>query len=142
MAQLFQSDAAKAGVTVTIKTVENVDTYLSENKDWDMATYSNITSPRGDGGYYLNSAFTAEGALNQSGIQLPELSAIIDQLNATGQETERTELTRQAVQVINREVLQSYGVFPNIIVGMNKRIQNWKPGAEEYYMLTHLMDVE
>ncbi|WP_245592347.1 nickel ABC transporter substrate-binding protein [Ectobacillus panaciterrae] len=142
MAQLMQSDAAKAGVTVNIKTVENVDSYLKENKDWDMVTYSNLSAPRGDGGFFLNTAFMPEGSLNASKINIPKLNDFVKQLNATSDVTKRVQLTQEAVAVINKEVPHSYAVYPNIIVGINKRVAGWAPGGEEYYILTHAMDVK
>jgi peptide/nickel transport system substrate-binding protein len=107
-----------------------------------MATYSNLTAPRGDGGYFLNTAFTPEGSLNASKINISRLSDMIKQLNATSDTAGRIKLTQEAVSVINREVSHSYGVYPNIIVGVNNRIEGWTPGGEEYYMLTHTMDVK
>ncbi|KQO04265.1 nickel ABC transporter substrate-binding protein [Paenibacillus sp. Leaf72] len=141
IAQLLQSDAAKIGVTLTIKNVENVDTYLRENNDWDMATYSNLTAPRGDGGFFLNSAFIVGGSLNPANISSDELSAIIAQLNATGEAAQRVKLTQAAVQVIKAQALHSYAVYPNVIVGMNKKVTGWTPGPEEYYLVTNKMDV-
>jgi peptide/nickel transport system substrate-binding protein len=142
IAQLLQSDASKAGITVDIKTVENADTHLAENKDWDLATYSNNTSPRGDGSYFFNTAFTQTGALNVGKINISELNKMIDELNGTADLDDRTKLTQEAAKIINKEVAHSYAVYPNIIVGMNNRIINWKPTAEEYYILTHTMDVK
>ncbi|MBT2571518.1 nickel ABC transporter substrate-binding protein [Planococcus sp. ISL-110] len=142
IAQLFQSDAAKAGVEIVIKNVENADTHLVENTDWDMATYSNNTSPRGDGSYFLNTAFTETGALNVGNINSPELSEVIKELNATTEPEKRTQLTKDAAAIINKEVTHSYAVYPNIIVGMHDRIIDWTPTAEEYYILTHKMDVK
>ena len=142
IAQLLQSDAAKVGVTFKLKMVEDVDSYLRENKDWDLVTYSNLTAPRGDGGYFLNSAFMPGGSLNAANISSPKVSEIVARLNATGDISKRTQLTQEAVSVINEEVLHSYAVYPNIIVGMNKRVVDWKPGAEEYYIITNKMDVE
>lgn len=141
IAQLFQSDAAKAGIEVEIKNVENADTHLADNRDWDLATYSNNTSPRGDGSYFLNTAFTETGALNVGKINIPELNEAISELNSTGDLDRRIQLTKDAVDIINKEVVHSYGVYPNILIGMNKRIKDWKPTAEEYYILTHTMDV-
>jgi peptide/nickel transport system substrate-binding protein len=142
IAQLLQSDASKAGIKIDIKTVENADTHLVENKDWDLATYSNNTSPRGDGSYFFNTAFTETGALNVGKINIPELNTLIEKLNRTTDLDERTKLTQDASKVINKEVAHSYAVYPNIIIGMNKRIVNWEPTAEEYYILTHNMDVK
>ncbi|SFE19776.1 peptide/nickel transport system substrate-binding protein [Paenibacillus algorifonticola] len=141
IAQLLQSDAAKIGVTLTIKTVENVDTYLRDNNDWNLATYSNLTAPRGDGGFFLNSAFIVGGSLNPANISNDELSAIIAQLNATGDVAERVKLTQAAAAVIKAQALHSYAVYPNIIVGMNKKVTGWTPGPEEYYLVTNKMDV-
>jgi peptide/nickel transport system substrate-binding protein len=142
IAQLLQSDAGKAGIKIDIKTVENADSHLVENKDWDLATYSNNTSPRGDGSYFFNTAFTETGALNVGKINIPELNTLIEKLNRTTDLDERTKLTQNASKVINKEVAHSYAVYPNIIIGMNKRIVNWEPTAEEYYILTHNMDVK
>ncbi|WP_318615720.1 nickel ABC transporter substrate-binding protein [Sporosarcina sp. YIM B06819] len=142
IAQLFQSDCAKAGIEIIIKTVENADTHLVENKGWDMSTYSNNTSPRGDGSYFLNTAFTETGALNVGRINLPEMNEVIKELNKTRDLDKRTQLTKDAATIINKEVLHSYAVYPNIIVGVNDRIKNWIPTAEEYYILTHTMDVK
>ncbi|HVI21077.1 MAG TPA: ABC transporter substrate-binding protein, partial [Bacillus sp. (in: firmicutes)] len=142
IAQLFQSDAAKAGVEIEIKMVENADTHLVENSDWDLATYSNNTSPRGDGSYFLNTAFTETGALNMGKINIPELNELISELNTTSDLDKRIQLTKKAANVINKETVHSYAVYPNIIVGMNDRIKDWVPTAEEYYILTHTLDVK
>ncbi|WP_094777213.1 nickel ABC transporter substrate-binding protein [Domibacillus aminovorans] len=142
IAQLLQSDAAKAGVDIEIKNVENADTYLAENTDWDLATYSNNTSPRGDGSYFLNTAFTETGALNVGKISIPQLNEVIKELNTTTDAEKRTELTKDAADIINKNVAHSYAVYPNIIVGINNRITNWQPTAEEYYILTHTLDVK
>ncbi len=142
IAQLLQAEAAKIGIDMQIRTVENIDTYLRENKDWDLVTYSNSTAPRGDGGFYLNSAFMPGGSLNPVNLHSERVSKIITQLNATAEMDSRVKLTKEAVKAINEEVLQSYAVYPNIIVGMKKRVANWQPGAEDYYIVTNQMDVK
>lgn len=142
MAQLLQADAAKAGVTIQIKTVENVDSYLKEQKDWDLATYSILSAPRGDGGFFLNTALLPGGALNPGKIDIAQLNELVRQLNATSDLAKRVQLTQEAVALVNREIPHSYAVYPNIIVGMNRRVTGWSPGGEEYYMLTHTMDVK
>ncbi|MCX7570979.1 ABC transporter substrate-binding protein [Tumebacillus sp. DT12] len=142
ISQLIQSDAAKIGVAVTIKNVENADTYLRENKDWDLATYSNLSAPRGDGGYFLNSALMPGGSVNAAGISNPKLSEVVNRLNATSDIAQRIALTQEAVSVIKLEVLHTYAVYPNLLVGVNQRVTGWKPGPEEYYILTNKLDVK
>ncbi len=142
IAQLLQSDAAKIGVTLEIKMVENVDTYLRENKDWDLVTYSNLTAPRGDGGYFLNSAFLPGGSLNPANSSSDKLSQLIGQLNKTGDISQRIKISQEAVGIVNEEVFHSYVVYPNLIVGMNKRVVDWKPSAAEYYVVSNKIDVK
>lgn len=142
IAQLLQSDAAKAGIGIRIQMVENIDTFLRENDNWDIATYSNLSAPRGDGGYFLNSALMPGGSLNAANIRSERLSEIISRLNATSDMNKRNEITQEAVAAIREEVPHVYLVYPNVIVGMNKRVTGWKPGAEEYYLVNNRMDVK
>ncbi|MGG3739421.1 nickel ABC transporter substrate-binding protein [Aeribacillus pallidus] len=143
IAQLLQAEAKKIGVSIDIQTVENIDSYLYEHqKEWDLATYSNLTAPRGDGGYYLNIAYLPNGALNPGLINIPSLNELIHELNVTSEQEKRNELTKQAVQIIAKEIPQSFVVYPNIVVGVNNRVMNWSPGAEEYYLITNKMDVK
>lgn len=143
MAQYLQAEAASIGIKIDIVTVENIDSYLWEQQDdWDVVTYSNLTAPRGDGGYFLNVAYLPEGALNPGKINIPELNKITKQLNVTANLDERMDLQKKAVEVIQREVPHSFILHPHIIVGVNERIKNWQPGSEEYYLMTNKMDVE
>ncbi|MGM0880198.1 MAG: nickel ABC transporter substrate-binding protein [Bacillota bacterium] len=142
IAQLLQSEAAKAGVTINISTIENADTYIRENKDWDIVTYSNLSAPRGDGGYFLNSAFMPGGSLNGTNYENEAITSIMKKLNATSDIADRIKLTQEAVKEVMDDVPHSYAVYPNLIVGMNNRVIGWKPGPEEYYIITNLMDVK
>ncbi|NEY72823.1 ABC transporter substrate-binding protein [Bacillus mesophilus] len=143
MAQYLQAEAASLGIKIDIVTVEDIDSYLWEQQDeWDLVTYSNLTAPRGDGGYFLNVAYLPEGGLNPGQINIPELNEITQQLNSTANLDDRIELQKKAVEMIQDEVPHSFILHPHIIVGVNERIKNWQPGSEEYYLITNKMDVE
>ncbi|GAE24659.1 oligopeptide ABC transporter [Halalkalibacter wakoensis JCM 9140] len=143
MAQYLQAEAANIGLELNIITVENIDSYLWDQQDeWDIATYSILTAPRGDGGYFLNVAYLPEGSLNPGQINIPELNELIQQLNVTADVDERVALQKQAVEIIQEDVPQSFILYPHIIVGVNERVKNWSPGTEEYYLITNKMDVE
>ena len=90
----------------------------------------------------MNSAFMPDGALNATDLNMSSLTSVLDQLNETSDPNERIQLTQEAVEVIKEEVPHAYAVYPNIIVGMNDRVTNWEPGAEEYYIITNKMDVK
>jgi peptide/nickel transport system substrate-binding protein len=143
MAQYLQAEAASLGIDINILTVENIDSYLWDQQDeWDLVTYSILTAPRGDGGYFLNVAFLPDGSLNPGQINIPELNEITKQLNVTADLEERIALQKKAVAIIRDEVPQSFILYPHIIVGVNERVKNWSPGSEEYYLITNKMDVD
>lgn len=143
LAQYLQGEAASVGVTIEIVTIENIDSYLWEQQEeWDMVTYSNLTAPRGDGGYFLNVAYLPEGALNPGQINIPELNELTQQLNTTADPEKRMELQKKAVNIIQKEVPHSFILHPHIIVGVNDRVKDWEPGSEEYYLITNKMDVK
>lgn len=66
------------------------------------------------------------GSLNAANISNDKLKEVIARLNATSKLEERIRLTQEAVGVIQEEVPHSYAVYPNLIVGVNKRIADWK----------------
>ncbi|WP_141501092.1 nickel ABC transporter substrate-binding protein [Paenibacillus luteus] len=138
---VVQSEAAKIGVTIEIVSVEYPEVYIKDQTDWDISTSSYLTSPRGDGGSFLNSTYIVGGSYNPANIHIDKLDPIIKQLNATGEVAQRNELTRKAVEIINEAMPHSYIINPNILVGVNKRVANWKPGAEEFYIVTNKLDV-
>ncbi|UOE96185.1 nickel ABC transporter substrate-binding protein [Alkalihalobacillus sp. LMS39] len=143
IAQYLQAEAASVGIDINITVIEDIDSYLWEKQnEWDIVTYSNLTAPRGDGGYFLNVAYQPEGSLNPAQINIPELNDVTNHLNATAETENRIELTKEAVTIIQEEIPQSFVVFPHIIVGVNERIKHWTPGSEEYYLITNEMDVE
>ncbi|WP_226669826.1 nickel ABC transporter substrate-binding protein [Metabacillus litoralis] len=143
IAQYYQAEAAKVGIKINIVTIENIDSYLWEQQnEWDLVTYSNLSAPRGDGGYFFNVAYLPDGALNPGKINIQELNDVTKQLNGTIDLNERIELQKKAVSIVQEQVPQSFILHPHIIVGVNKRVKNWKPGSEEYYLITNKMDVE
>ncbi|WP_078552348.1 nickel ABC transporter substrate-binding protein [Bacillus alkalicellulosilyticus] len=143
MAQYLQAEAASIGIDINIVNAEDIDSYLWEKQDeWDLVTYSNLTAPRGDGGYFLNVAYSPEGSLNPGQINIPQLNELTTELNSTADYQQRIVLQKEAVEIILDEVPQSFILFPHIIVGVNERVQNWTPGSEEYYLITNKIDVE
>ncbi|GGF61868.1 nickel ABC transporter substrate-binding protein [Paenibacillus albidus] len=142
ISQLIQANAKELGITVDIRLVDNIDEYLAANDDWDLATYSNITAPRGDASYFLNAAYTSEGALNYGYVRQPELEALIEQLNTAIAEDERNNLAQQAVAYIDEHRLNSFIIHPNNFVVYSSHVKNWVTSKSEYYLLTKDLDIE
>ncbi|WP_066050810.1 nickel ABC transporter substrate-binding protein [Robertmurraya korlensis] len=143
IAQVFQSDAKRIGIDVEIRQIDTPEEYMASNRDWDLATYSNLTAPRGDAGYYLNATYHPTGALNFSGAEEPELTKIIDQLNQTVSQEERAELAEQAADFVHNNVINSFVLHPSTIVAYDEnKVKNWVTTRSEYYMITNELDVK
>ncbi|MBY0011205.1 ABC transporter substrate-binding protein [Paenibacillus typhae] len=143
IAQVFQSDAKRIGISVEIRQIDTPEDYMASNRDWDLATYSNLTAPRGDAGYYLNATYHPDGALNFSGAEQPELTAIIDKLNQTVGAEERAALAEQAASYVHEQMINSFILHPSTIVAYNsEKVKNWVTTRSEYYMITNELDVQ
>jgi peptide/nickel transport system substrate-binding protein len=143
IAQVFQSDAGKLGIEVKIQLIEKPEEYMAANRDWDIATYSNLTAPRGDAGYYLNATFHPKGALNFSGVDDGKLTALIDELNAAVGQEKRSAIAEQIAMYVDEQVYNSFILHPNTLVAYKSdKVKNWTTSRSEYYMLTNELDVK
>ncbi|MCV9885513.1 nickel ABC transporter substrate-binding protein [Metabacillus halosaccharovorans] len=143
IAQVFQSDAKQIGIDVEIRQIDIPEEYMASNRDWDLATYSNLTAPRGDAGYYLNATYHPTGALNFSGAYEPELTEIIDKLNQTVNPEDRAVLAEQAADYVHENVINSFVLHPSTIVAYNEnKVENWVTTRSEYYKITNKLDVK
>ncbi|TWE03783.1 peptide/nickel transport system substrate-binding protein [Peribacillus frigoritolerans] len=143
IAQVFQSDAGQLGIDVNIKQIEIPEEYMASNRDWDLTTYSNLTAPRGDAGYYLNATYHPKGALNFSGADDDRLTSLIDELNVTVGQEERSDLAEEIAMYVDEQVYNSFILYPNTLVAYDAdKVKNWITSRSEYYMLTNELDVK
>ncbi|MTH54425.1 ABC transporter substrate-binding protein [Bacillus mangrovi] len=142
MAQLLQANAKELGIKIDIQLAENIDEYMAEKEDWDLATYSMISDPRGDAAYFLNAVYMDGGAMHHSSIKQDELTGKIQQLNETVDEKQRDALAQEAAAIIDREVLHSFIVNPENFVSYTDRVLNWQTSKSEYYVITKDLDVK
>lgn len=126
-----------------IKQIEIPEEYMVANRDWDLTTYSNLTAPRGDAGYYLNATYHPNGALNFSGADDDHLKALIDKLNVTVGQKKRSDLAEEIAMYVDEQVYNSFILHPNTLVAYNSnKVENWITSRSEYYMLTNKLDVK
>ncbi|MCM3765623.1 nickel ABC transporter substrate-binding protein [Neobacillus niacini] len=141
ISQLLQSNAKQLGIKINIQVVENIDEYLMTT-DWDLATYSLNTAPRGDASYFLNSVYMPGGAMNFSKLEHESLKPIINELNGTIEEDMRIQLAKEAVSIIDEEYLHSSIVYPNIFVAHKDSVEDWVTNKSEFYMITKDLGVK
>lgn len=142
MSQMLQSEAKKIGVKIDIQQVENMDEYMTTKNDWGIVTYSLVTAPRGDAGYFFNALYMEGGAFNVGHFHEPALTSIINKLNKTVDQKQRNELARQAGEIVEKETLHSSIVHPNNFVAYRDNVKNWVTTKSEYYVITKDLDVK
>lgn len=143
IAQVFQSDAKQLGVDVAIEQIEIPEEHMAANRDWDLTTYSNLTAPRGDAGYYLNATYHPDGALNFSGTDDEQLTAMIDRLNTVVGQSERSDIAEEIASYVDEQMYNSFILHPNTLVAYDAdKVKHWTTTRSEYYMLTNELDVE
>ncbi|MCY9021199.1 ABC transporter substrate-binding protein [Priestia megaterium] len=142
MSQMLQSEAKKIGVKIDIQQVENMDEYMTTKNDWGIVTYSLVTAPRGDAGYFFNALYMEGGAFNVGHFHEPALTSIINKLNKTVDQKQRNKLARQAGEIAEKETLHSSIVHPNNFVAYRDNVKNWVTTKSEYYVITKDLDVK
>ncbi|MEG8977291.1 nickel ABC transporter substrate-binding protein [Priestia megaterium] len=142
MSQMLQSEAKKIGVKIDIQQVENMDEYMTTKNDWGIVTYSLVTAPRGDAGYFFNALYMEGGAFNVGHFHEPALTSIINKLNKTVDQKKRNKLARQAGEIAEKETLHSSIVHPNNFVAYRDNVKNWVTTKSEYYVITKDLDVK
>ncbi|PHK49911.1 nickel ABC transporter substrate-binding protein [Staphylococcus edaphicus] len=140
MAQVFQSDAKKAHIDITIRNVDDIEGYLKDKHQWDASMYSFGTIPRGDTGYFFNQAYKPKGAINAGGYNNEKVTAMIDQFNKTVDKKERNRLTNEIIDITDKDKANSYLTYMDNIVGMNKQVENLKATPEGIYLIDYKVD--
>jgi peptide/nickel transport system substrate-binding protein len=137
IAQVVQDAAKKVGLDVEIHVADNIDEFLPAG-DWDLATYSLLTISRGDGGYFMNSAFGIDAAQNHGKLADAQVTALIEKFNAEVDAGKRTAIARQFAELVEDQAFNCYLTIPFETVAYRKGVQGWvTPGNEfEYQMVT------
>lgn len=137
IAQVVQDQARQVGIEMTINVAENIDEFLPQG-NWDLVTYSLLTISRGDGAFFLNSAFGKDAAQNHGRLDDPELLRRLDAYNTEVDEAKRIDQTRSLAEYIEEKSYNSYITVPFETIAHTKNVTGWvTPGNEfEFPMIT------
>jgi peptide/nickel transport system substrate-binding protein len=140
MAETIQSSLLKEGIKVKVRSVENIDDVLAED-NWDLSMYSMLTAHTGDPQYFLNLFYNSKSLANVNHYNSAEVDKLLTELNQTSGEKEREEIAIKIGNQINKDIPQSFIVYPNTVFGMNEKVKNFEPSPIEYYYITPNVDV-
>ena len=143
LADDLQSKLASIGIKLNITSVDywlqDTETYNKDNPDMTIDSYG--MAPTGDAGYFANMMFTSKGSGNFGKYSNPDVDKLVEQLNATFDDNERTELTKQ----ISQKVLDDspYIFFGNSQTSYIARegVTGFALAPSEYYFITVDTDV-
>jgi peptide/nickel transport system substrate-binding protein len=143
LADDLQSKLATVGIKLNIVSVDywlqDAETYNKDNPDMTIDSYG--MAPTGDAGYFANMMFTSKGSGNFGKYGNADVDKLVEQLNATFDEKERTDLTKQ----ISQKVLDDnpYIFFGNSQTSYIARegVTGFALAPSEYYFITVDTDV-
>ncbi|TGE38090.1 ABC transporter substrate-binding protein [Desulfosporosinus fructosivorans] len=142
IAQIVQASAKQVGIEMEIQVAENIDEYLPQG-NWDLVTYSLLTTTRGDGAYFLNGAFLSNGMQNHGRLKVPELETLINIYNQTIAKEERDQMAKTIATIIEDRAYNAYIASPYETAAYRKNVKGWvTPSNEfEFQMVTKDLDV-
>ncbi|MEJ7442916.1 ABC transporter substrate-binding protein, partial [Staphylococcus warneri] len=91
-----------------LRNVDDIDGYLKDPKAWDVSMYSCLTIPRGDTGYFFNTAYLPNGALNKGHYNNKEVTQLIKKLNTSFGEKQRASVTNEILEKSKGDIPNSY----------------------------------
>lgn len=138
--QVIQSEAKKANIDVKLRNVDDIEGYLKDKDAWDASMYSYLTVPRGDTGYFFNTAYLPKGANNKGNYNNKEVTQQIKQLNQTFGQPEREQLTNQILKTSDKDIPNSYITYNDQIDGVSKNVKNFNVTPESIYLIDYKVD--
>lgn len=142
IAQVLQSDAKKANIEIDIKSIDDIEGYLTDRSAWDATMYSFGTIPRGDTGYFFNQAYKKDGAINKGDYNNSNVDDLINQLNHTVDVKERHNISNDIIKLSSRDVPNSYIAYNDQIVAANSKVKNYKVTPEGIYLIDYRTTIE
>ncbi|WP_378952704.1 ABC transporter substrate-binding protein [Pelosinus sp. sgz500959] len=142
IAQIVQASAKQVGIEMEINVADNIDEYLPQG-NWDLVTYSLLTTTRGDGAFFLNAAFSPKGVQNHGRLNVPELTALLEKYNQTIDAKERHQIAKEIASMIEERAYNAYITSPYETVAYRKKVKGWvTPSNEfEFQMVTKDLDL-
>lgn len=135
--QVIQSEAKKANIDIQLRNVDDIDGYLKDPKAWDVSMYSYLTIPRGDTGYFFNTAYLPNGALNKGHYNNKEVTQLIKKLNTSFGEKQRASVTNEILEKSKGDIPNSYIMYNDQIDGVSSKVKNFNVTPESIYLIDY-----
>lgn len=135
--QVIQSEAKKANIDIQLHNVDDIDGYLKDTKAWDISMYSYLSIPRGDTGYFFNTAYLSDGALNKGHYNNKDVTQLIKKLNTTFGDKQRATVTNEILDQSKQDIPNSYITYNHQIDGVSNKVKHFKVTPESIYLIDY-----
>ena len=102
---------------------------ITDNRNFDMFMVGFIWSPDPDQSTLWHSRNARKGGFNGMQYKNPDLDKVLDDAVATLDKGQRKQLYFKMQQILAEDQPAPILTFPNGILGLNKRVQNWQYGT-------------
>ena len=143
MYEEIQQELKQAGINVTLKKLQSpdeVDT-LGTN-GFDLVERNVITMSTNDPYWFLSLFYKSGAKANVGAYSNPQVDALIDQLSVTFDQNERSNIAKQAQQILVDDVADIYLLYPSATVVSTSKVKNVPVHPIDYYLLTKDSTIE
>lgn len=132
--QLMATQLKEVGIKVNTKIVENIDEYLKEKK-FDIALYTQHTSPTSNPAFFLNQFFRTNGSKNHMSYSSEKLDKILDKMNGVARGEKMDKLSKEAQAQIYKDLPVLLLVDPKWHIALSEKLKDYKPYSGDYYII-------
>ncbi|MFN8521568.1 MAG: ABC transporter substrate-binding protein [Chloroflexota bacterium] len=137
MATVIQSQLAQVGMSVSIRSVEQI-TPVVNNRDYQATMWRLGTTPTADPGFVLNTVYSSSGADNrQLGYQSARVDGVIARLNVASDVATRQALAIEAQGVLRDEVPSVFLLSPKLHIAHAARVKGLTYHPFDFYLVDH-----
>ena len=139
----IQQELKQAGIAVTLKKLQSageVDTLGTDG--FDLVERAVVTMSTNDPYWYLSLFYKTGAKANVGAYSNPQVDALIDQLSVTFDQNERSNIAKQAQQILVDDVADIYLMYPSATVVSTTKVKNVPVHPIDYYLLTKDSTIE
>jgi len=139
----IQQELKKAGIAVTLKKLQSPDEVDTLGTDgFDLVERNVVTMSTNDPYWFLSLFYKTGAKANVGGYSNPQVDALIDQLSVTFDQNERSNIAKQAQQILIDDVADIYLLYPSATVVSTTKVKNVPVHPIDYYLLTKDSTIE
>ena len=139
----IQQELKKAGIAVTLKKLQSPDEVDTLGTDgFDLVERNVVTMSTNDPYWFLSLFYKTGAKANVGGYTNSQVDALIDQLSVTFDQNERSNIAKQAQQILVDDVADIYLLYPSATVVSTTKVKNVPVHPIDYYLLTKDSTIE